>query len=578
MASKALILIIDDERPIRVTFQLFLENEGYEVVTAADYEQANLVLGEVTPDAIITDIVLGNKSGVDLLRDVKLAGIESPVVLITGEPNLHTAIDGLRLGAFDYLTKPVDKQKLVEVTFRALRYQQLLKERKQLSEERESMRKRMQAVFDSVGEGLLLLDEELRVREINRAGLKLLRISREETLGRRLSVLFPRIYEQIQTDIPTVLQRRHAFVEATVTDPCQRGGEDVVYVRLSPTQQDGAHGDKAVVVIRDITRLRHLEQHVVERTQFHHLIGRSKPMQEVYQLLEALKDTDTTVLIQGESGTGKELVAAALHYQGPRSTGPFIPVNCTALNEQLLESELFGHVKGAFTGAIASKMGRFEAAENGTIFLDEIGDISPKLQTKLLRALQERTIERVGENRPRKVNVRVIAATNSDMDAKVRDGLFREDLFYRLNVVRIMMPALREKKEDIPLLIENFRQKQLARMKKPIEGFTDEAMQSMILHQWPGNVRELENAVEHAFIMSNGPLIDIMHLPKSVINRPAGKTSGISTLRDLSEQEELRQALISAGGNRAKAARLLGINRTTLYRRMQRWGMSDSSQ
>ena len=572
--KKPLFLIIDDEESIRSTFRLFLENEGYAVATAATYDEGLHELSQRTPDVIITDIILGANSGVDLLRTLKERKVEAPVVMVTGAPTLDTAIESLRLGAFDYISKPVRKSNLLEVSFRALRHGQLLEERKRLAEERERMRVQLQALFESVGEGLLLVDGGLVVREINRAALSFLNAQHTETVGHPLAELAPRLVESFGDELHAVLSKASANAQSTLEDPFGRGAREIFHVRVSPVLPglDAAPG--AVVVVRDITRLHSLEAHLIETAKLHNLIGKSKAMQEVYRLVDALKDTDTTVLIQGESGTGKELVAAALHYQGPRVKGPFIPVNCTALNEQLLESELFGHVKGAFTGAVANKIGRFEAAEGGTIFLDEIGDISANLQVKLLRVLQERSIERVGENQTRKVNVRVITATNCDMDEKVARGEFREDLFYRLNVVRVFMPPLRKKKEDLPLLIEHFRQKLIARIKKPIEGFTEEAMKALILYDWPGNVRELENAVEHAFIMSRGPLVDVEHLPKSVLGPPKDVVQSNGAINPFfHERDELIMALEKSGGNRAKAARLLGVNRTTLYRRMERWGI-----
>ncbi len=574
--EKTLALVIDDQESIRKTFRFFLEEEGYEVATAGTYEDGMAVIAERTPSVALIDIILGSRSGVDFLREIKHFEMEFPVVMITGEPNLETATDALRLGAFDYLAKPVDKRKLLDVTYRATRYNELLAERRRAQEDREHARQQLLAVFNGVGEGLILINGEGRVREINQATLQLLGFPRDEAIDRPLEQLFPRVADVMNDGLQDVLKRNKQQAEATVDDPFRRGGKEVFHAKISPSaERAGQRG--AVVVLRDITRLRALEQHVSERTRVHNLIGKSKPMQEIYHLVEVLRDTDTTVLIQGESGTGKELVAAALHYQGPRARGPFIPVNCTALNEQLLESELFGHAKGSFTGAIANKIGRFEAAEGGTIFLDEIGDVSSKLQTKLLRALQERTVERVGESRPRKVDVRVVAATNVDLDAKVKEGAFREDLFYRLNVVRVMMPALRDKKEDIPLLAEHFRQKLLTRLTKPIEGYTDEAFRLMLIHEWPGNVRELENAVEHAFIMSNGPLIDAVHLPKTV-REPSDLLNAGRGAGGMSEREQILEALVKSAGNRSKAANMLGINRTTLYRRMQRWNIADPTR
>ncbi len=575
--ERVYVIVIDDETSIRKTFKYMLQEEGYEVATAGTFQEGLETIRRREPDVIVTDIILGANSGVDLLREIRNQGFEVPVVMITGDPDLSTATDSLRLGAFDYLAKPVKRHRLLEVVFRALRHRNLLEERRRLSEERERARSQLQAVFDGVGEGLVLVDRRMRVREINRAALEMLEKTHEETLGKPLSEFLPNVVAHLRDSLERILLGEPHSDQATIDDPFGRGTRDVAHAKVSPSFTAEKERTGAVVVLRDITRLKNLEAHVLEKTGQFNLIGGSKPMQEIYQLVENLRETDTTVLIQGESGTGKELAAAALHYQGPRVTGPFVPVNCTALNEQLLESELFGHVKGAFTGAIANKVGRFEAAEDGTIFLDEIGDMSVKLQTKLLRVLQERTIERVGEARAQKVNVRVIAATNRDLDGMIRTGQFREDLYYRLNVVRIVMPSLRDKKEDIPLLAEHFRQKLIRRYKKPIEGFTDAALQWLLMYDWPGNVRELENAVEHAFIMCKSPLIDARDLPKIIHPAEDAQPAGPAPLPG-NERERLIAALVRSGGNRSKAAQILGINRTTLYRRMERWNVSDPTK
>jgi transcriptional regulator with GAF, ATPase, and Fis domain len=272
----------------------------------------------------------------------------------------------------------------------------------------------------------------------------------------------------------------------------------------------------ALLVIRDITLLRDLERELRERHLFQNMIGKSKRMQDIYRLLEDLSNLETTVLITGESGTGKELVAKALHYSGQRAFNPFVTVNCSALTESLLESELFGHVKGAFTGAIHDKQGRFQAADQGTILLDEIGDISPLIQLKLLRVLQEKVFERVGESNPQKVDVRIIASTNKDLKEKVRKGEFREDLYYRLKVVEVSMPPLRERLEDIPLLVDHFREMFNKRFQKEIDGLSNEVLNKFMSYHWPGNVRELEHVIEHAFVLCRGRVITLEHIPSEV--------------------------------------------------------------
>jgi len=296
---------------------------------------------------------------------------------------------------------------------------------------------------------------------------------------------------------------------------------------------------------------------------------------------------ESTVLITGESGTGKELVAEALHFGGARSKGPLIKVNCSALSESLLESEIFGHTRGAFTGAIRDKIGRFEAAENGTIFLDEIGDISPRIQLNLLRVMERKEFERVGDSRTRKANVRVLAATNVDLLEKIRQGLFREDLYYRLKVMVIHLPPLRQRTEDIPLLTAHFISHFQASFGKNITKCSDEVMRLFMTYPWPGNVRELKHSLEHACILCPGGEITTAHLPADLLTSlPAGLLRPLSPRpgpaasaparpgsRGLSP-DDITQALAQAGNNRAKAARLLGIDRRTLYRNMDRHGLS----
>jgi two-component system, NtrC family, response regulator HydG len=291
-------------------------------------------------------------------------------------------------------------------------------------------------------------------------------------------------------------------------------------------------------------------------------------MQAIYNLLESLTETNTTVLITGETGTGKELVAEALHYNSPEAVKPLVKVNCSALAENLLESELFGHVKGAFTGAIKEKIGRFQLADGGTIFLDEIGDLSPALQIKLLRVLQEKSFERVGDPRPISVELRVIAATNRDLREKIRQGEFREDLYYRLKVMEIELPPLRERHEDIPLLVEHFCDHFSKKLKKHITGVSDTVLNIFMNYHWPGNVRELEHALEHAFVLCRGDRIEIEHMPREI--REYSSPQPIPPeLPTFDEAEAIRRVLQKTDGNKAKAARLLGMSRRTLYRKIE---------
>jgi transcriptional regulator with GAF, ATPase, and Fis domain len=316
-----------------------------------------------------------------------------------------------------------------------------------------------------------------------------------------------------------------------------------------------------------------------EKYRLENLIGKSHEMQKVFAAINAAAASDATVLIMGESGTGKELVAGAIHQLSARKTCPLVAVNCSALTESLLESELFGHVKGAFTGAARSRMGRFEEANGGTVFLDEIGEISPYIQVKLLRVLQEREIERVGDSKSRRINIRIIAATNRDLYGRVREGLFRDDLYYRLKVFPIVLPPLKKRKEDIPLLTQHFIDRQNRKSGKNIKGMSQYAMRLFLDHAWPGNVRELENAIEHAFVLCNRNQIEISDLPIEIrlpgeecrtggVAGDADRKTGIG--KNLSK-EELTELLKASHWNKAEAARRLGVSRTAVWKYMKKW-------
>jgi len=327
-----------------------------------------------------------------------------------------------------------------------------------------------------------------------------------------------------------------------------------------------------------------LEQQARGRFAFEQLVGKSRIMEEVFHRIHLAAESDVTVFLSGESGTGKELAARAIHARSPRKDGPFIAVNCSAIPETLLESELFGHVKGAFTGAIRDKIGMFQAADKGTLFLDEIGDVSPLLQLKLLRVIQEREIRRVGDDRPMQVDVRLITATNRDLKQLVQTGDFREDFYYRIHVFEIPLPPLRERRDDIPLLVDHFIRDLAATLNKPVTGIARDALERMMDYDWPGNVRELRNAVEHAFVTVNGDTISLLDLPPDVrrsqpsAGRRPGRTTVAATPATLTpEQQQERERIVAAleqtGGNRTAAARLLETSRVTLWKKIRKYAI-----
>ena len=570
---KSKILVIDDEESIRFTFKTFLSEEGHKVLTAEDYEGALDAISSTDLDFIITDIILGPHSGIDILRKVKDRDMHCPVLIITGEPNMDSATEAVRLGAFDYIYKPVRKETLLRVTSHALRHKSLLDGKKLLEAENERYRLNLEAIFKSLNDGIVTVDREMRVIEANEATKNICGFSPEEIVGKGFDKIISRCNKPCHKVLKETLKTKKTIREFRVECGHQVRSGQIVLLTSSPLMDRKKKFVGAVLVVRDITRLSDLEKKLKERHKFQNIIGKSLRMQEVYRLIEYLADTETNVLVTGESGTGKELVARAIHHRGKRADKPLVTVNCSALAETLLESELFGHVKGAFTGAIKDKAGRFQLADGGTVFLDEIGDISPIVQLKLLRVLQERQFERVGDSKTIKVDVRLIAATNRNLREKIRLGKFREDLYYRLKVVEIAIPPLRKRREDLPLLVNHFCRLFENSFNKKIDGVTDKVLKTFMHYPWPGNVRELQNAIEHAFVICRGRNITLDHLPSEIIEYSKG-TRRAQGKKFVNEPHEILQALDKTDWNKAKAARMLGISRQTIYRKINEFGLA----
>jgi PAS domain S-box-containing protein len=449
-----------------------------------------------------------------------------------------------------------------------------------MHDEKERLRAGLEAVFRSIPDTIITVDTDMRIIQSNRPLAEVCCVGEVLAKGKDLSCTSGSCKRACFSVLRTTLETRKPVLEHRVECQTQSPGK-VVVINSSPLIDSDHNFAGAVLVIRDITRLADLEKRLTDLHGHRGIVGKSKVMQDIYAVLDQLSDVESTVLITGESGTGKELVAEALHYGGSRSKGPLVKVNCSALSENLLESELFGHMRGAFTGAIRDKIGRFEAAEGGTIFLDEIGDISPRIQLNLLRVLERKEFERVGDSRTRKANVRVLAATNVDLMEKIRQGLFREDLYYRLKVMVIQLPPLRERTEDIPLLMSHFITHFQASFGKHIGKCSDEVVRVFMTYPWPGNVRELKYSLEHACILCPGGEMTTAHLPADLRRfsrgeptpqpRPdAARRSQQSGLRPT----DIAQALARSGNNRAKAARLLGVDRRTLYRNMAKYQIS----
>ncbi len=449
--SQPSILIIDDESGILETLRILLKNQGFRPETAQGGRAGLDALRASPPDIVLTDVRMPQVSGIDILEAARQQDPELPVILMTAQASLQSAIQAVNQGAFYYIQKPFSNDDLIAICRRAAEYRQLRSENKSLR-------------------------REIRKRERSRS--------------------------------------------------------------MKP-------------------------------------IGNAKPFLEVLQLAEQVAPTESTVLILGASGTGKELVARYIHELSERSEGPFFSINCGALPESLLESELFGHVKGAFTGAVRDKQGLFAAAGGGTFFLDEIAEMQPSTQVKLLRVLQEREALPVGGTEPVPVDVRVIAATNRDLDDAIRQGTFRSDLYYRLNVISMRLPPLRERREDIPILAEAFLRRIAEDRAQPVKTLAADALEAILAYDWPGNVRELENALEHAVLLSANDVVEGGALPDRVTSlevQPlvAERAPHNPTLEAI-ERAYILWVLQTEGGNKTRAAEVLGIDPSTLYRKLARY-------
>ncbi len=561
----ARILVIDDEESLRYTFGRFLGEAGYAVTTVSNHADAVERIETETFDLIFADILLGPRTGIEFLENLRSGGSKVPVVMVTGYPNLETASEAVRLGAFDYLQKPVTQKALLAVAGRALRHKRVL-------DENERYRSNLETIFGSVHDAIVLVDGDMRVQEVNRAAENLCGLRRDRAVGQEFTELSMGCKGPCMELIRSTLESgTSSEIQRTECRPVN-GGRHVVTLLAVPLREE-RKDQGAVLIIRDETRVVQLEESVKEAHRFKEIIGRSEAMDRVYGMIDTLADLDVTVLLCGETGTGKELVADALHNNGPRKDNRLVKVNCAALSENILESELFGHVRGSFTGAVADRIGRFERADGGTIFLDEISEISPRLQLQLLRVIQEKEFERVGDATPIKVDVRIIAATNRDLRAAVADGTFREDLYYRLKVVELELPPLRERRSDIALLVDHFLSFFNEKYGRNVDAISSEVRDLFFRHPWPGNVRQLRHILEHAVIMCRERVLSRDYLPPDFLEIPLFRSEAVEPSNDGTEAATIRSALKKAGWNKAKAARILGMSRQTLYRRLRDLGI-----
>jgi two-component system, NtrC family, response regulator HydG len=430
----------------------------------------------------------------------------------------------------------------------------------------------LDTVFNTLNEAVFVYDQNMEIKYFNAAAEKITGHLSNDVLGKKCTTLFDKSLCLNNCDLcMTVKDSKNEKVNFNSPFVRKDGVRRLGDFQAGLLRKDSQGNTEVLVSLTDVTEVTRLKQELQETHSFRHMVGKSPQMKEVFGTIQNVAGYDSTVFIDGESGTGKELVASAIHYESPRAGGNLIKVNCSAFSDSLLESELFGHVKGAFTGALQERIGRFEEANQGTIFLDEVGDMSPNIQVKLLRVLQEKEIERVGENRTRKVDIRIIAATNKNLKQEVDAGRFREDLYYRLNVFPIHMPPLRERKEDIPPLADRFVERWKSKHKKRIANLSDEALGKLMDQSWPGNVRELENAIEHACIKAIGPTVELRDLPAYLQNNNGVK---VKRRRKWLTKKIVQDALKESKHNQTQAAEHLNVHRITLWRKMKEFNLS----
>ena len=556
------VLIVEDEVIVALELQSHLENLGYEVAgTVTSGEEAVLHADALQPDLVLMDIRLSGKmDGIDAARQIR-ARYEVPIVFLTAFGDEQTLERAKTVGPFGYLLKPFEERDLfatIEVALSKHRTQRQLTER--LDD--------LQQILDGLRLGTLMTDESGRITFLSRAAHRLLGPSADAAVGRLWADALPfrrDTLDALREQLGRPADRR-TKVGAHADSPDSRRFWMEVEV-----QNDPRNPARHIFMLYDVTEVHDLREQLDARGRYRNLIGQSEPMRQVFQQIEAVARVDTTVLIEGETGTGKELVAQALHKASHRKKGPFVAVNCAALTETLAASQLFGHKKGAFTGAISDSPGFFGAADGGTLFLDEIGDIPLDVQVNLLRVLEQRTVTRVGETKPRPVDVRIVAASHRNLPEEVEKGNFRMDLLYRIRVARVELPPLRQRQGDIPLLVRSFLGPAATRLGKSVSEVSHEVMRALIDYSWPGNVRELRNAIEYAVIRARGPVLQRDDLPPEI--RTVGQPAVAGLTESNSEKDRILAALAHTGGNRKEAASLLGVSRATFYRRLAEYGL-----
>lgn len=434
-------------------------------------------------------------------------------------------------------------------------------------------------VLNSISEGVMTVNRDWKILSWNNAAERITGYHREEVLGKECTDVFRASLCRNRCPVDRALTCGHPCQDIEVAVHNKKNQVIHLVVNAAPLFDSGGEIVGGLETFRDVSQNHWMQMELQQQLGYGDIVGQSESMQKVFDMLASLINEDTTVLIQGESGTGKELIARALHFYGPRRDKSFVAINCSAIPEGMLESELFGHAKGAFTGAVQPHVGKFEVANGGTLFLDEIAEISPSVQIKLLRVLEEREFQRLGDNRSLRIDIRLVTASNQNLYKKVLDGSFREDLYYRLSVFPLELPPLRERIEDLPLLVDHFITKFNKQMGKKIHGIADGVLDILESYLWPGNIRELANAIEHAFVHTKGVLIHPANLPQNLLTAAKAvgsrKSSSPREALDLFERELILQELEEADWKKNVAARRLGMSRATLWRKMGKYGIRE---
>ena len=439
----------------------------------------------------------------------------------------------------------------------------------------EKSRRFMDIILDSIADGVFTTDNENKITSFNKAAESITGFSKAEALGQYCFDIFRANICQNVCALRETIRTGKPIINLEVNILNKEGRNIPISISTAVLKDEAGNLIGGVETFRDLSQIESLKKELNKQYTFEDIVSKNHKIQAIFNVLPDIAESGSTVLIQGPNGSGKELFARAIHNLSNRKNGRYVPVNCGALPDTLLESELFGYVKGAFTDAREDKPGRFALAEGGTLFLDEIGDISPAFAVKLMRVLEEKEYEPLGATQTVEADVRIIAATNRDLPALVESGEFRQDLYYRLNVVKIELPPLKERREDIPLLIDHFVNRFNLRMGKNITGVSDEVLSLLMKYAFPGNIRELENIIEHTFVLCKGNVIELAHLPTELSNMEQNYPKQTTQPLEDAEAETIRKTLERHGGHRLKVAQELGIDRTTLWRKMKKYGFID---